>query len=132
MCTTAIEADAPVEPTEAQEADDAETGLVTSATASPTEGGPGETDDVDVSGVEEDGTGESDDEERETHWIAIELKYDNGDPVVNEPYEIILPDGSKRPGSTNSEGKAREENIPDSGQCEVNFTRICKKEWKKS
>ena len=80
-------------------------------------------------------TGDSTSEETqtETHYIAIELKYeDNGDPVIGEPVKIKLPNGSIRPDKTDDEGKVRIEGITQSGQCEVNFPRICKKEWKKA
>lgn len=65
----------------------------------------------------------------ETHWISIELKDDQGNPVPNEQYRVTLPDGSVRSGYTDQEGKARVEGIPEGGQADINFPRIHGDEW---
>jgi type VI secretion system secreted protein VgrG len=58
------------------------------------------------------------------HFIAIELRDDEGHPVPGEPYEIVLPDGTTiASGSTDEKGKARVDGI-DPGTCKVRFPRI--------
>jgi hypothetical protein len=53
-------------------------------------------------------------------WIEISLTDYTGAPVPDEKYELHMPDGSKREGSLDSEGRAREENIPP-GEVSVEF-----------
>jgi type VI secretion system secreted protein VgrG len=58
------------------------------------------------------------------HFIAIELRDDENQPVPGEPYEIVLPDGTTiASGSTDEKGKARVDGI-DPGTCKVRFPRI--------
>ena len=61
-------------------------------------------------------------------WIEIVLVDEDGQPVAEEPYRILLPDGRVRSGTTNLSGKAREEEL-DPGQCKVSFPRLDARTW---
>jgi hypothetical protein len=45
-------------------------------------------------------------------WIEISLSDSSGNPIANEKYVLHLPDGSKREGTLDGEGCAREKDIP--------------------
>jgi hypothetical protein len=45
-------------------------------------------------------------------WIEISLTDYTGAPVPDEKYELLMPDGSKREGTLDSDGRAREEKVP--------------------
>jgi hypothetical protein len=75
---------------------------------------------------------EEEDEDEESHWVSIELQDEEGNPVVNEPFEIKLPDGSIRRGRTDEEGKARYEDLAQAGECEVRFPRLDGGDWKEA
>jgi hypothetical protein len=64
-----------------------------------------------------------------TGWIAIELVDDQGKPVPNVAYVIKCDDGRVRTGTTNGEGKAREEGLHD-GNCKVSFPDLHGPDWK--
>ena len=69
-------------------------------------------------------------EQEQKTWIEIELLDQNLKPVPNEPYEIHLPDGSRRRGTLDENGRARIEGI-DPGTCEVTFRNIDSGELKR-
>ena len=56
-------------------------------------------------------------------WFEISLIDEKGDPKADEKYVLHLPDGSKREGTLNSDGYAREENIPP-GAIDVEYPNI--------
>ncbi|MBI3609830.1 MAG: hypothetical protein HY204_03900 [Nitrospirae bacterium] len=56
-------------------------------------------------------------------WIEIELKDDNGNRIPDEEYVLHLPDRSQRRGRLNSEGYAKETDIPP-GKVKVKFPGI--------
>ena len=62
-------------------------------------------------------------------WIAIELVDDTGKPVPNASYLITCDDGRTRTGTTNSDGKAREEGLTP-GSCKVSFPGLNGPDWK--
>lgn len=64
-------------------------------------------------------------EPKPVHFIEIELVDDDGKPVPNEAYVIELPDGTKRTGRTDGEGKARLTGI-DPGTAKVSFPDLDK------
>ena len=68
-------------------------------------------------------------EEKETHWIEIELIDEADQPVAGEKYEIELPDGSTTSGTTDSDGKARVEGIEEAGNCKITFPELDKEAW---
>jgi hypothetical protein len=55
-----------------------------------------------------------------TTWIDIELKDDEGNPVKNARYSVLLPNGTTREGRLDDNGKAREDGL-DPGKCTVSF-----------
>ena len=61
-------------------------------------------------------------------WIEIKLVGENESPIANQEYRIILSNGEVRTGRLNSEGYAKEENIPP-GNCQVEFPRIGRSLW---
>ena len=63
-------------------------------------------------------------------WVEIVLIDVEGEPIADEQYEVILPDGTKLLGETNDEGKARFEGI-DIGTCKVTFPNRKAKDWGK-
>ena len=75
---------------------------------------------------------EDEEEDEESHWVSIELKDEDDNPVVDEPFEIKLPDGSVRRGRTDEEGKARFEDLAATGECEVRFPRLDGDDWREA
>jgi hypothetical protein len=53
-----------------------------------------------------------------TTWIDIELKDDEGKPIKNARYVILVPNGTTREGRLDDNGKAREDGL-DPGTCTV-------------
>jgi len=62
----------------------------------------------------------------QVHFIEIELLDDQGEPVPNESYFILLPDGSTKSGRLDGEGKARVEGV-DPGEAKVSFPDMDRK-----
>jgi hypothetical protein len=60
------------------------------------------------------------------HWLEIELLDDEGKPIAGELYFVELPDGSKLSGRTDSQGRARAEDV-DPGTAKVSFPDLDKK-----
>lgn len=56
-------------------------------------------------------------------WIEIELVDEEGDPVADEDYILHLPDGQERKGKLNSNGYAKEEDVPP-GKIFVEFPNL--------
>ena len=99
---------------------------------------PGEQSELEGEGQDDDASSDSDsdsdeeseetsdeesEDEDEVHWIGIELKDSDGNPVPGEDYLIKLPDGTKVSGWLDDEGKAKVENITQGGNAEVSFPR---------
>lgn len=61
-------------------------------------------------------------------WIEITLVDETGEPVSNERFLLVLPDGSQRNGRLDDKGFARVEQIP-AGVCDVSFPDIDGREW---
>jgi hypothetical protein len=53
-------------------------------------------------------------------WIEISLMDQDGKPIPSEKYEVILPDGSKKNGKLDADGRARIEDVPPGG-CKIEF-----------
>jgi hypothetical protein len=54
-------------------------------------------------------------------WVDISLTDENGEPMADAKYKLILPNGSEREGTLDSNGHAREKNIPP-GPVDIKFT----------
>lgn len=63
------------------------------------------------------------------HWIEIQLLGADNRPVTWEEYEITLPSGAKVRGYVDGQGRARVNNIPDAGTCQITFPRLDKDAW---
>lgn len=61
-------------------------------------------------------------------WIEIHLEDEDGNPVPNEEYKIVAPDGSEHTGTVDEKGFARVDGL-DPGQCKVTFPRMHHNEW---
>ncbi len=62
-------------------------------------------------------------EERKKDWIEIRLVDDQGEPMADEKYELTLPDGTKKSGSLDGNGKARIDGVIP-GSCQVRFPEM--------
>lgn len=51
-------------------------------------------------------------------WVEIQLVDQNGEPVANQSFELVLPDGSVVQDQTDAKGLAGVEGI-DAGECEI-------------
>jgi hypothetical protein len=56
----------------------------------------------------------------ETHFIELELKDEEGNPVADEAWFVELPDGSTRSGRTDAQGYARIDGV-DPGTAKISF-----------
>jgi hypothetical protein len=65
---------------------------------------------------------------RELTWIEIELVDKNARPVAGERYAIELPDGTRRTGQLDANGRARLEGL-DPGVCKVSFPALHATDW---
>jgi hypothetical protein len=66
----------------------------------------------------------------EKGWIEIELVGEDDKGIPNEPYRIVLPDGTERKGKTDARGLARVEGIKE-GTCKVS-PDLDAKSWEKA
>jgi hypothetical protein len=62
-------------------------------------------------------------EEVERTFIAIELVDQDGQPVANRPFRILLPNNAVQEGRTDREGKAKVKGI-EPGTCEIVFPEL--------
>ncbi|MEZ5428578.1 MAG: hypothetical protein R2747_20195 [Pyrinomonadaceae bacterium] len=67
-------------------------------------------------------------DEKHRHWIEIELVGEDGRPVPDEKYRVVMPDGSLKEGKLDQNGWARVESDPP-GECEVTFPERDKEAW---
>lgn len=61
-------------------------------------------------------------------WIEIQLLGEDDKPIANQKYEIELPDGTKKEGTLDKNGKARVAGI-EKGECQVSFVDIDREAW---
>ena len=66
--------------------------------------------------------------EDEKTWVEVQLVDEDGAPVPNRAYRVLLPDGSLMTGTLDAEGKVRFDAIIP-GTCQVEFPDIHAKEW---
>jgi hypothetical protein len=60
--------------------------------------------------------------------LAIELIDDAGNPVPNENYIVVVPEGVKKTGRLDAKGRAYIGDI-DPGSCDISFPDIDGREW---
>ena len=114
----AISADLPDAPDEAEDATSAHPGDHSSREGEQRTSSQSESDDPAAeSGAEAE-------EESESHWIGIELKDEEGNPIPGAVYKVRLPDGKMMRGRLDDNGKVKLENIPEGGTAEVKFPQI--------
>lgn len=132
---TAGTATLPGEPAEPFEADVADPGLAAEKQAEQAQLKKGRYGSTEVPAVSSDtasSTAEQAEEEtEESSWVSFQFKYENGDPIANEPYKAKLPGGTEREGRTDPGGNVRIEGVKK-GNCEITFPRIDKGEWRKA
>jgi uncharacterized Zn-binding protein involved in type VI secretion len=56
-------------------------------------------------------------------WVAVEAIDQNGNPLANEPCEVMLPNGEVRKDKLNAQGKLRIDDI-EPGSCQVVFPKL--------
>jgi hypothetical protein len=61
-------------------------------------------------------------------WIEVHLAGEDGQGVPDEPYVLILADGSERRGKTDARGVARLEGLPK-GAGRLMFPNLDKRAW---
>jgi hypothetical protein len=115
---TVCTADTPESPLDAVDADVADPGIATESKES------GAAEEL----TTDEKTTSSEDEDEETHWVGIELKDDDGNPVPKEVYKVKFSDGKVITGRLDEEGKAKVERLLAGGECEVTFPRIHEEE----
>ena len=64
-----------------------------------------------------------------TDWLGLRLVDAEDAPVVDEPFEVRLPDGTIEKGRTDHEGRARYDGVRR-GRCQIVFPRIWLTEWR--
>ena len=73
----------------------------------------------------------TDEPEKKTSWIEIELVNEAGQPVPSEAYEITCPDGETvRQGSTDDLGRAHV-GVPEPGVCRISFPHLDAAAWER-
>jgi type VI secretion system secreted protein VgrG len=116
----------PLDPTQAQPADEADPGKTAEMKAYQEQAGTGK---YGTRGLEPHQPTEEDKRDPNKTWIEIKLVDDEGNPVPGERYEVTLPDGKKvAKGTLDHNGFARIEGI-DPGTCKVTFPRLDKDSW---
>ena len=58
-------------------------------------------------------------------WVEIYLKDSEGNPLPNQNYTLVLPDGQQRKGTLDGSGYAREADIPP-GEIKIEFPDVNK------
>lgn len=73
--------------------------------------------------------GQSKQQDKEGHYIEIELVDEQDNPVPGERYEIELPTGEVADGTLDENGFARVDKIPKAGTCKITFPDLDKDAW---
>jgi len=123
-CTAKV----PEAPEKALEANTADLGKVSEANANPSEQEKGQFGSTEVKSTGPPETPEETSAE-ETHWIGIELKDEEGNPIPNEPFMLRFPDGTIYEGNLDDEGKFILKGLAP-GDYEVCFPEIDKDQWR--
>lgn len=65
-----------------------------------------------------------------SHWLEIELLDDVGQPVADEEFKVVLPDGQVVRGFLDDKGRERIAPVTVAGNCRVSFPALDGKDWK--
>jgi hypothetical protein len=65
---------------------------------------------------------------KRTAMVEIELLDTEGNPVPGEPWDLVFPDGSKRSGQLDEQGRVIVSSILE-GVCQVSFPRLDADAW---
>lgn len=65
-----------------------------------------------------------------TSWVEIELVDEEGNPVGEQKYQVILMDGSKKEGVLDKNGYARVEGLAK-GTCKITFPKLDTAAWER-
>lgn len=68
---------------------------------------------------------------RETTWVEVSLVDEDGDPVPDERYEILTPDGVVHRGRLDYRGRVRLSGITVDGACQVKFPDLDADAWER-
>ena len=120
---------APAPPEEAKEADNANPGEVEEVKAAQKESKTGKYGSTPAQGFTPPPANSA--EAQEGHWLEVELKDDDGNPVPGEAFEAKMPDGRLYKGTLDRNGFARVEGVP-AGQAEVRFPNMDDEAWEKA
>ncbi len=119
----------PLEPTEAEYADESDPGKCSETKAYQKETGTGK---YGKRKLKPYAPTEEDKKDPDKTWIEIELVDEDGKPVPGEPYEVTLPDGTQvAKGTLDQNGFKRIEGI-DPGTCKITFPRLDKDAWERA
>lgn len=62
------------------------------------------------------------------HWIEVRLVDEDGNPRAQEPYSVVLADGTEMSGTLDDDGVARLPDLPR-GPCEWSFPELAPEDW---
>jgi hypothetical protein len=68
-------------------------------------------------------------ENPELTWIEIAMVGEDNSPIAGIKYRVKLPNSQTVEGVLNAAGKARIDNIPGEGDCEVTFPALDREAW---
>jgi len=97
------------------------TGSESTGASSATKGGD-ETGSIGIKAQDTTANSQDDDKE-DTSWISIKLIDEEGDAIVGEKYEVILPNGTLAKGTLGTDGTAKVKGF-DPGACKVSFPSL--------
>jgi uncharacterized Zn-binding protein involved in type VI secretion len=70
-------------------------------------------------------------ETKDRSWFQAQVQFEDDTPAPNVAYELVLPDGSKRTGVTDSKGMVREGGVPP-GQCKFSLSDLDADAWERT
>ena len=59
-----------------------------------------------------------------TYWLEIELRDEDDEPVADEEFRVVLPNGEAVSGFLDADGFQRFGPVEDAGQCQVSFPNL--------
>ncbi|MEP0848526.1 MAG: type VI secretion system tip protein VgrG [Phycisphaerae bacterium] len=90
---------------------------------------PGTETPLDIPTMPEPPEPEEPEPEEEQTWAEFQLLDDDNNPVADEPYRVVLGDGTERTGSTDGQGLVRIENVKAGTSIKISFPNRGDDEW---